>query len=88
MTGEDDEEAMVAACAVITFLPTGQSGFSASADGWGAATPRVLHYLVILAEPPQNPPNSAKIFNGVAKLIHIKKTGIIIILGTLGFLDD
>ena len=36
------------ACAVITFLPTGQSGFSASADGWGTATPRVLHYLVIL----------------------------------------
>ena len=61
----------MAACAVITFLPTGQSGFSASADGWGAATPRVLHYLVILAEPPQNPPDSAKIFNGVAKLIYI-----------------
>ena len=55
------------ACAVITFLPTGQSGFSASADGWGAATPRVLHYLVILARTHKIHPTVPKYLTGWQK---------------------
>ena len=43
---EDNWNGWLPACAVITFLPAGQSPFSATADGWaaGAVTPRDPNY--------------------------------------------
>ena len=43
---EDNWNGWLPACAVITFLPAGQSPFSATADGWaaGAGAPRDPNY--------------------------------------------